>query len=367
MVETLHVVSLPHTQTTEKFLHCAYTQKVVKFCKMMLAQGRRVILYSGDENEAECTEHVPLFSEQWRTERFGAWDKNGLFGNITWNPADDHWRFMNARAIEEIRKRRAPKDLLCLVSGWPQSTIAEALPELMPVEWAVGYTGIHLAYRVFESYAWMHHVYGLKQIEDGAAYDTVIPNFFDLADFQTPKSKGGYLLFVGRVIPRKGPHVAAEIAERAGLKLLIAGPGVTHVESGLIRAPGLEIKGTHVEYVGSVGKKERTELMSGALALMAPTLYIEPFGGVSVEAMMCGTPVVASDWGAFTETVIPGQSGERFRTLQEGVDAISKARSIPAKRIREYAKSRFSLESVGPQFDKHFNRLTTLWSKGWYT
>ena len=100
----LHVVSLPHTQTTRRFLHCAYTMKVVKFCKMMLPDCE-VVLYAGDENDAPCTEHVPLFTEAEREQRFGKWDTNNLFANVDWSPDVEPWRTMNANISSRQRSR----------------------------------------------------------------------------------------------------------------------------------------------------------------------------------------------------------------------------------------------------------------------
>ena len=165
MQPALHVIGLPHTHPTDGFSTCAYTAKIKKFATMMHRQGWRVILYSGHENEAECTEHVPLFTEAERLARFGPWDANRC-PNVDWDPARPHWRAMNGRAIEAIAARMQPRDFLCLVAGRSQEVIAQAYPEMLPVEWAVGYSGIHLKHRVFESYAWMHHVYGLKGIQE---------------------------------------------------------------------------------------------------------------------------------------------------------------------------------------------------------
>jgi glycosyltransferase involved in cell wall biosynthesis len=341
---------------------------------MMVEQGHEVYLYSGEQNDAVCTEHIPLLSEAERAEWYGPWDPNGLFGNLDWDPAVISWVTMNSRAITEITERAEPRDMLCLTAGWSQGVIAEAHPELFAVEWAVGYEGIWLQHRVFESYAWMHHVYGLQNTKDGGAYDAVIPNFFDPDDFHIAprrrwkpwqREKEDYLLFIGRLVQRKGPHVAAMIAERTGRKLIVAGPGATHVEEGLIVAPEIEIRGP-VEYAGSVDAEQRADLMARAAAVIVPTQYIEPFGGVAIEAMMCGTPVVTTDWGAFTETVVPGVSGYRFHTLAEGAQAVERAVKLNPARVRKYALSRYSLAAVGPQFTEHFERLGTLWGEGWY-
>ncbi len=363
----LHVVSLPHTQTTRDYLSCAYTQKVVKFCDMMTDGGHEVMLYSGDENEARCAEHVPLFTE---AERHADWGDgfNTVTGPLRWDSSEPYWTRMNERAKAAISERAVERDFLLVIGGWAQKPIIDGLSivqhrQMLAVEWGVGYEGICTDYCAFESYAWMHHVYGRQQWATGRFYDDVIPNFFDPDDFHLA-AKGDYLLFVGRLVERKGPHIAAQIAERLGMRLLVAGPGVIEHEPGLIlTADGQAIVGP-VEYVGEVGVDERAELMAGARALLAPTLYIEPFGGVTIEAMLSGTPVVTTDFGAFTETVTP-EVGRRFRTLAEGVDATRQALELDSSMIREHALDRYSLEAIRPRYEAWFERLHGLWGPGW--
>jgi glycosyltransferase involved in cell wall biosynthesis len=151
---------------------------------------------------------------------------------------------------------------------------------------------------------------------------------------------------------------------RAGRKLLIAGSGVTHAEPGRIKGDHVVIEGDHVEYVGPVGVLERNELMGLAHALLAPTTYIEPFGAVAVEAQLCGTQAITTDWGAFTETVA---SPFRFTTLEEAVSAIRRAAELDPAATRAAALSRYSLEAIAPLYDDWLRRLDSLWSDGWYT
>jgi glycosyltransferase involved in cell wall biosynthesis len=208
-------------------------------------------------------------------------------------------------------------------------------------------------------------VYGKQGIEDGRWYDTVIPNYFDPDELPFSRENDGDLLYVGRLIARKGVHVAAQIAEACGRKLLVAGPGCVASEDGLIVMGEGVISGP-IEYIGVLGPEERAQAMGRAAVLLAPTGYIEPFGGVAVEAMMCGTPVVATPWGAFTETVRPGVSGELFHTLQEGVDAVELSATFDRLTVRDYAEERYSLDAVAPLYERWFSRLETLWAAGWY-
>lgn len=371
-MRVLHVVALPHTTLTEKDSSCAYSMKALKFVPMMQEQGCYVILYGPDEIECEPDEHVVITTEADRLR----WGYGGPTGYDTtkpflWDNSAPYWFEANTRAIDAMKSRFSPRDYLCLATS-TQGVIADAVAgpkwnNPITVEYGIGYEGVDMrSFHSYESYAWMHYVYALRGVINGRAYDQVIPNFFDANQFSVTKEPSkDYLLYIGRVILRKGPHIAAEIAERLGVPLIVAGPGAEKVEDGyILGADNVEIKGD-VHYVGPVGYKERNELMSNAMATLVPTLYLEPFGGVAVEAMMAGCPVVASDWGAFTETVTPAV-GRRFRTLKQGVEAVKAVQNMNREMIRDNAITHYSQEAVGPMYTNWFNQLDTLWGKGWY-
>lgn len=348
----LHVVSVAHTQTTDDYLSCAYTQKVVKFCKMMKARGHTVFLYSGTDNTAECTEHTPCISETERALHVG----DGHYTSPNWNPKTPAWFTFNQRAISAIRKRVKPHDFICVIGGTAHEDIGKAFPKHLVVEFGIGYAGTFARYRVFESYAWMHAVYGQQQgamTANGNFYNTVIPNFFDTDDFPFAAKKDDYYLYLGRFTQRKGVQIACDACKRLGVPLKLAGFG--------------DYKPTYGEVVGEVGKVARGKLMSKAKAVFVPTQYLEPFGGVAVEAMMCGTPVITTDWGAFTETVRQGVTGYRCYSLSDFCAAANDVEKLKPRTIAAITRDNYSLETVGAMYENYFARLETLWDKGWYS
>lgn len=363
---TLHLIALPHTRVTEEFVGCAYTAKALKFCRMMLGH-EDVVLYAPEGSTRDTLETVDCLSDAHRVATFGADDPNRL---PDW-PTNEQAAVFNGRAAYELGQRWERGDLVLLTGGYTHEPIRAAVPDAIYCEPGVGYEGISTPFAAFESVAWRHYVYGRKGI-DGRWFDTVIPNYFDETEFRLPEpgTKRDYLVYLGRLVPRKGVDVAVELATKAGLPLKLAGAGATTVSEGLVIAnegtpDELRLEGD-VHYVGPVSVGERAELLVGAIALLAPTKYIEPFGGVAVEAMLSGTPAVTSDWGAFTETVDPGFTGYRFSTLREGVEAIERAAELAPALVREAARVRFSLDAVRPLFLDWFARLDTLHRDGWY-
>lgn len=350
-----HVVALPHTQTTTAYSACAFTQKVIGFCRMMVERGHEVVLYAGAENEASAAEHVVCIDEATRAAHVGT----KHYTEAPWEPSSAAWAVFLANAIEGIRARAGRRDFICLIGGYAQKAVSDALPNHLSVEIGVGYGGCFLPYKVFESYAWMHTIYGARSLNnpvgvDGTWFDAVIPGYLDPAAFPWRGDRSGgsdYFLFVGRLIERKGYRIAQEVCERLGKRLVLAGPGI---------AEG------YGEFVGVVGPEERGRLMAGAAALFAPTIYIEPFGNVAIEAMACGTPVIATDWGAFTETVIDAVTGFRCRHMADFIAAAKAAPWLDPQAIRRHVVEHYSLDVIGAKYEAYFQRLATLWGAGWY-
>lgn len=349
----LHLLSLAHTEMTSEYIGCAYTQKTMRFAKMMTDKGFEVVLYSSEHNEAQVTEHVPIITRAEQDEILGPHDLTAMYDPDWYGPA---WKLANQRAADELRKRITPRDFICSTAGLAHQSVTDQFPTNLTVETGIGYEGTYAKFRVFESYAWMHYLAGNQENDNVSWCDAVIPNFYDPNDFPLGDHLGQYLLWIGRYIERKGPGIAETIAQEAKLPLVLAGQGFD----------GSWNKGK-VNHIGPVNATQRAELMGQARAVIVPTTYLGPFEGVAVEAMMCGTPIITTDWGAFTEYNIEGKTGYRFRTLGEAVNAVNACQYLDHGAIQQYARNNFSMERVGDQYAAYFAQLYDLWNEGWYS
>lgn len=364
---TVHLLGLPHTETTTAFEFCAYTAKTRKLATMLTRAGIPVVLYAGESNEAEVLEHVPLTTPAEQREWWPHWQPERHAFN-DFDPSSGPWRAWNQRLADAVVPRLAPGDVVAFTMGTAQQPVWPLLTrgDVLPVEIGVGYSGVWAPYRVFESWAWRHFLAAREPTDDVRFFDVVIPNFFEAEAFPAGAGDGGYLLYVGRLIQRKGPHIAAETAKRLGLKLVVAGQGALSWNRELIVCEdGTRLEGD-VEYVGVVGPEQRAELMGGAIASLTPTMYLEPFGGVSVEAQMTGTPAIVSAYGGLIENVVDGVTGFACSTLADFTAAVERALSLDRARIRAHATATWSTDVVAGRYVDYFATLATLFGDGWY-
>ncbi|MEQ8200923.1 MAG: glycosyltransferase family 4 protein [Syntrophomonadaceae bacterium] len=166
----------------------------------------------------------------------------------------------------------------------------------------------------------------------------------DLDLFNFNDNPDDYLLYFGRIHPDKGTYDAIQIARRLGMKLVIAGiiQDYDYYQSYVV--PYLD--DSNVVYVGSVGPEPRNVLLREALALLHPIHFAEPFGLSVVEAMACGTPVVAYDRGSMAEVIKSGETGFLVHSVEEAVTAVKDISSVCRATCRHWTEERFSKERM---------------------
>jgi glycosyltransferase involved in cell wall biosynthesis len=168
---------------------------------------------------------------------------------------------------------------------------------------------------------------------------------------------GSYLAFLGRLTPDKGPEDAIRIARAAGMPLRIAAK-VPRGETGYFkRHIQPEIDGTRVELVGEVDERGKQPFLSDAAALLFPIKWPEPFGLVMIEAMACGTPVIAYRAGSVPEVVDEGVTGFIVENEAEAVRAVTELARIDRRKVRARFEERFTSDRMARTYETHYRRL----------
>ncbi len=176
------------------------------------------------------------------------------------------------------------------------------------------------------------------------------PNAIDLSVYPTQPHKGEYLLFVGRMNPDKGAHRAIAIAREAGLPLKIVGKMQDIEEKDYFKElvePHLD---EQIEYVGEVNHGQKVELMQNARVTLFPIEWEEPFGLVPIESMACGTPVLATRFGAVPEVMGEGAGGIIVDDYREMAGMIEPASAIDPMSCRAYVEERFAPERMAADY-----------------
>lgn len=185
-------------------------------------------------------------------------------------------------------------------------------------------------------------------------YIATVHHGIDLNQFTLHPEPGEYLLFFGRIHHEKGTKECIEIARKTGMKLVIAGIIQDQAYFDLHVGPFLSER---IVYVGSVGPKERDELLGGAYALLHPINFDEPFGLSVVEAMACGTPVLAIKRGSMPEVIADGKTGFLVAKAEEMVDLLPQVRNLNRRDCRKWVEERFSAERMVEDYIEVYERV----------
>lgn len=175
---------------------------------------------------------------------------------------------------------------------------------------------------------------------------SIIPHGIEFSAFPFAPRAQGHLLFLGRMVADKGPAEAIRIARTAGMPLILAGSAQDGYDITAQRA----VDGEQIRWVGRVDSEARNQLLAGAVALLFPTVYPEPFGLVLLEAMACGTPVLASDLGAAPEIVETGVTGFTATSWEGLAERVGAAAALDRAEVRRAAGRRFAAELM---IDRH--------------
>lgn len=186
----------------------------------------------------------------------------------------------------------------------------------------------------------------------------VIYNGCNFRSYDLSLFPGDYLAFLGRMGPHKNPLEAIRIAESVGLPIVLAGrPQDSSEEAYFEQEIKPLINDKNVKYIGPVNQSQKQAFLKNARALLFPIQWEEPFGIVMIEAMACGTPVIAYNRGSVAEVVDSGITGFYAGSLEELVSLVPQALALDRNTVREHAKQRFSHEQMVDDYVQLYRSL----------
>lgn len=213
---------------------------------------------------------------------------------------------------------------------------------------------------VFEKYNTRGYYVAISDADRHEKLDYVatIHHGIDMQEFEVGPGPGDYLLFFGRIHPEKGTAEAIEVAKQAGMPLIIAGIIQDHDYFERFVEP--RVDGERVRYIGPVGPDRRGDLLGGARALLHLINFDEPFGFSVVEAMACGTPVIARSRGSMSEIVRDGENGFLVSSLDEAVVAVHASDGIDRMAVRTSVEHRFDSNRMVDDYLAVYHRVVEL-------
>lgn len=372
----LHIPGVCHTITRIEFSHCAFTGKVLRFSPMMRSRGFEVYHYGVETSESGADKEIQLMTKvEWNDLRKQSYkmihptmkdeeiekklaDPTSFVGDLA-NYDTPLWITFQQRLRVELMKnyRSTSTDLFC-VPMYPYKAM-DGL-NIAAVESGIGYPNSGLQFRIFESYAWLH---ANLQKGNGNNYWFVCPNYFDSRDWPlslTPKVDT--VGFLGRIYDGKGcPEIVEMARKMPQTRFVLCGQG----------DPSRYLTEPNVFYKPPIHGTERAEYLGSLVACVAPTMFVEPFCGVAVEAQLCGTPVMTKDYGAQTETVENFKTGLRCHTLMDYIYGLRMAINGEFDRayIRERAVRLYDMMNVARQYEYTFKCILDIYNgkNGWYS
>ena len=210
---------------------------------------------------------------------------------------------------------------------------------------------------VYRKYNARSHYVAISESDKSPELDYIatIHHGIDVAQFPFSGAKGEYLLFFGRIHPHKGVYEAIQVAQRVGIKLVIA--GIIQDQEYFATKVEPHIDGTTVEYLGSVGPDRRAEVLGEAMALLHLISFDEPFGLSLVESMACGTPVIAFDRGSMPEIIRDGETGYIVEDIEGAINAVAAVETIDRSICRADVERRFTNTRMARDYARVYQEI----------
>jgi len=376
----LHLLAIPHTITRNEYSHCAFTGKVLRFSPMMRSVGYEVYHYGIETSLSGANVQIDLLTvdeyNKLKLESYMYLNPSVTIEDSIAKLADPtmevgslaNWdtplyKEFNRKLRQEIKKhyRSNATDIVCLPFGPAHEHALDGL-NYACIESGIGYSNAFKDFRIYESYAKLHwDCHRANMFPPN--YWFVCPNYYNIKEWPfQPRCKKNTIGFFGRITQVKGLQIIVEIARLfPHVDIYICGQG----------DPTPYLTEPNIIYQKPLHGTDRWKYLSQLSAVITPTLFLEPFCGVSAEAQLCGVPVISSHHGAFVENIEQFKTGVKCHTLSDFCYGIKMA--LNGKFDREYIHKRavklFDMYNVAKLYDYAFRSFNEIYNgnNGWYS
>ena len=323
------------------------TERVVNnLANQLVAMGHDVTLFaSGDSNTAAklvaCVDRaVRVLPEARRPQIRAALNQQGLI-----------------KAIRHISKSKF--DIIHNHFGWQMLLYKDFIkqPVITTLHGILSEPTENYMHRMFKDESFVSISKSQRRHGAQLHYVATVYNGINLERFKFNDTPEDYLIFLGRIHPQKGPEYAIEIAKRTGHKLIIAAKidplEMQYFENDIKPL----IDGKQIVFVGEVAHTQKIKLLKNAKAMLTPIQWDEPFGITNIEAMACGTPVIAINRGSLPEIIVNGKNGFLCSNIDQMIRRVDEIHKINRAACRAQIEKKFSAQHMAEGYLKAYRRV----------
>ena len=353
----IHIIGIPRNPSTPEIAMDPYAMVSYYLTTYLHRNSHDVNYYGFEQSTVSCNKKL-ICADEEHHKKYNVTE----FEKTHWQSNNEGMELFNLKASELLVNNIKDGDIVICMWTTAVGVMSNAINakfknhSIKIIDGHVGHRhpSADTSFHVFASYANMHFVYGMNQTDFSYWHDTVIyPMANELNNFTYKDKKKDYFLFIGRLNTDKGLGIFLDLAKHfKDKKFILAGQG-----NHTFTVP------PNVEEVGLLNVEQRKKYLADAKAVISPSHYAEPFGLTAVEAGLSGTPIICTDHGGYTESVIEGVTGFRCSYFNDFVNAINNVSNINPATCRKNAE-RFSAEILIKDWETYLNKINR---DSWYT
>lgn len=317
------------------------TERIVSYLtEELVRQGHEVVLFASDDS-VTAAELVPCSPTALRL----------------WHARDP--LVYNTLQLEQVRRRAGDFDLLHFHTDFLHFPLVRGMrhPTVTTMHGRLDLSGLPSVFSEFEDMPLVSISNHQRRPLSARWVSTVLHGLPSDLYSASEAGANGYLAFLGRICPEKRPDRAIEIAKRAGLELKIAAKVDKVDQSYFDEVIRPMLDHPLVEFVGEITEREKQAFLGGSKAVLFPIDWPEPFGLVMIEAMACGTPVIAWPCGSVPEVIDHGLTGFIVNSIDQAVAAIEKVSSVDRRLVRRRFETRFTADRMARDYCSVYDSL----------